>query len=88
MTSFVYYCAPTGRNVDATIINAPTSTKNRDKARDPEMHQTKKRNQMYDRMSSGRRLLAHAIQQATCVSPNRVIPDCIVTTCYSTSPFS
>jgi hypothetical protein len=28
--------------VDATIINAPSSTKNIDKARDPEIHQTKK----------------------------------------------
>src|SRR6202790_4701843 len=36
-----------GTMVDATLINAPTSTKNRDKARDPEMHQTKKRNQGY-----------------------------------------
>jgi len=33
--------------VDATIINAPSSTKNADKARDPEMHQTKKGNQWY-----------------------------------------
>jgi hypothetical protein len=32
----------TGTIVDATIINAPSSTKNADKARDPEMHQTKK----------------------------------------------
>jgi IS5 family transposase len=32
----------TGTLVDATIINAPSSTKNADKARDPEMHQTKK----------------------------------------------
>ena len=31
--------------VDATIINAPSSTKNADKARDPEMHQTKKGNE-------------------------------------------
>ncbi len=30
--------------VDATIIAAPSSTKNRDRARDPEMHQTKKGN--------------------------------------------
>jgi IS5 family transposase len=30
----------TGTIVDATIINAPSSTKNADKARDPEMHQT------------------------------------------------
>jgi transposase, IS5 family len=33
--------------VDHTLINAPTSTKNRDKARDLEMHQTKKGNQWY-----------------------------------------
>ena len=36
-----------GTIVDATIINAPTSTKNKDKARDPEMHQTRKGNQWY-----------------------------------------
>jgi len=33
-----------GTIVDASIIAAPTSTKNRDNARDPEMHQTKKGN--------------------------------------------
>ena len=32
-----------GTIVDATIINAPSSTKNKEKTRDPEMHQTKKR---------------------------------------------
>ena len=37
----------TGTIVDATIINAPSSTKNVAKARDPEMHQTKKGNQWY-----------------------------------------
>lgn len=36
-----------GTIVDATIIHAPSSTKNQDKARDPEMHQTKKGNQYY-----------------------------------------
>ena len=36
-----------GSIVDATIIAAPPSTKNRKKARDPEMHQTKKGNQYY-----------------------------------------
>ena len=36
-----------GTIVDATIIQAPSSTKNRDKQRDPEMHQTKKGNQWY-----------------------------------------
>lgn len=34
-----------GTIVDATIINAPSSTKNAAKARDPEMHQTKKGNE-------------------------------------------
>ena len=36
-----------GTIVDATIIAAPSSTKNRTKERDPEMHQTKKGNQWY-----------------------------------------
>lgn len=34
-----------GTIVDATIINAPSSTKNAEKTRDPEMHQTKKGNE-------------------------------------------
>lgn len=34
-----------GTIVDATIINAPSSTKNQKKSRDPEMHQTKKGNE-------------------------------------------
>ena len=34
-----------GTIIDATIINAPSSTKNQDKSRDPEMHQTKKGNE-------------------------------------------
>jgi transposase, IS5 family len=34
-----------GTIVDATIIDAPSSTKNKDQARDPEMHQTKKGNE-------------------------------------------
>ena len=36
-----------GTIVDATIINAPSSTKNAAGERDPEMHQTKKGNQWY-----------------------------------------
>jgi transposase, IS5 family len=36
-----------GTLVDATLIAAPPSTKNKDKQRDPEMHQTKKGNQWY-----------------------------------------
>src|SRR6201987_5801567 len=37
----------TGTIVDATIIAAPSSTKNAKNERDPEMHQTKKGNQFY-----------------------------------------
>ena len=36
-----------GTIVDATIIEAPSSTKNRARERDPEMHQTKKGNQWH-----------------------------------------
>jgi len=37
----------TGTAVDATLISAPSSTKNKSGERDPEMHQTKKGNQWY-----------------------------------------
>ena len=37
----------TGTIVDATIINAPSSTKNARQERDPEMHQTRKGKQWY-----------------------------------------
>ena len=37
----------TGTIVDATIIAAPSSTKNTDKARDPDIHQTRKGQQWY-----------------------------------------
>ena len=37
----------TGTIVDATIIHAPSSTKNREQQRDPEMHQTRKGKQWY-----------------------------------------
>jgi len=36
-----------GTIVDATIISAPSSTKNRDRQRDPDMRQTKKGQQWY-----------------------------------------
>jgi IS5 family transposase len=36
-----------GTLVDATLIAAPSSTKNQEKKRDPEMHQTRKGNQWY-----------------------------------------
>ena len=36
-----------GTIVDASLIDAPSSTKNKDRARDPEMHQTRKGKQWY-----------------------------------------
>ena len=36
-----------GKTVDATLMHAPSSTKNRDRKRDPEMSSTKKGNQWY-----------------------------------------
>jgi IS5 family transposase len=36
-----------GTAIDATLIPAPVSTKNKDKARDPEMHSSKKGNQWH-----------------------------------------
>jgi transposase, IS5 family len=42
-----------GTIIDATLIAAPSSTKNKSKERDPEMHQTKKGNQWYHRCAEG-----------------------------------
>ena len=55
-----------GTIVDATIINAPSSTKNQTQRRDPEMKQTKKGNQWYFGMKAhvgteSKRGLAHSI---------------------------
>ena len=38
--------------MDATLIAAPTSTKNEGKARDPERHQSKKCNEWYSGMKA------------------------------------
>ena len=40
-------CRCAKARLDATLISAPNSTKNKDGKRDPEMHQTKKGNQYY-----------------------------------------
>jgi IS5 family transposase len=55
-----------GTIVDASIISAPSSTKNKDKARDPDMHQTKKGNQWFFGMKAhigvdSRTKLIHAV---------------------------
>jgi IS5 family transposase len=64
----------TGTIVDATIINAPSSTKNAEKARDPEMHQTKKGNQWYFGMKAhfgvdSRSKLIHAVRSEERTKP-------------------
>ena len=70
-----------GTIVDATIINAPSSTKNADKARDPEMHQTKKGNQWYFGMKAhigvdSRTKIIHAVvATAANVADSQVLPD-------------
>ena len=70
----------TGTIVDATIINAPSSTKNRERARDPEMHQTKKGNQWYFGMKAhvgvdSRTKLIHAVVATPAnVADSRVLP--------------
>ena len=47
MPTMPAYKVNTGTIVDATIIGAPSSTKNADKARDPAMHQTRIGKQWY-----------------------------------------
>jgi IS5 family transposase len=58
-----------GTLVDATIINAPSSTKNEDRERDPEMSQTKKGNQWYFGMKvhigTDRRGIVHTVTTTT-----------------------
>jgi IS5 family transposase len=70
-----------GTIVDATIISAPSSTKNRTKERDPEMHQTKKGNQWYFGMKAhigvdSRAKLIHSVAAtAAHVHDSQVLPD-------------
>jgi transposase, IS5 family len=70
-----------GTIVDATLINAPSSTKNRDKARDPQMHQTRKGNQWYFGMKghlgvdSQTKLIHSVAATAANVHDSQVLPD-------------
>jgi IS5 family transposase len=70
----------TGTIVDASIINAPSSTKNRDKKRDPEMHQTKKGNQWYFGMKahigvdSRSKLIHSVVASAANVHDSQALP--------------
>ena len=71
----------TGTIVDATIIGAPSSTKNADKKRDPEMRQTKKGQQWYFGMKlhigvDSRTGLAHsAVVTSANVHDKHPLPD-------------
>ncbi len=71
----------TGTIVDASIIDAPSSTKNREGKRDPEMHQTKKGNQWYFGMKAhigvdSRTKLIHSVAAtAANVHDSQVLPD-------------
>ena len=70
-----------GTIVDAPIISAPSSTKNRQKERDPEMHQTKKGNQWYFGMKAhigvdSRTKLIHSVAAtAANVHDSQVLPE-------------
>jgi len=70
-----------GTIVDATIIHAPSSTKNQRQERDPEMHQTKKGNQWYFGMKahvgvdSQTKLIHTAVATAANVADATVLPE-------------
>lgn len=71
----------TGTIVDATIIHAPSSTKNKAGQRDPEMHQTKKGNQWYFGIKahvgvdSKSKLVHSVITSAASVSDKHMLPE-------------
>ena len=71
----------TGTIVDATIIHAPSSTKNREEKRDPEMHQAKKGKQWYFGMKahvgvdSKTKIIHSAAVTAANVADARVLPE-------------
>ena len=70
-----------GTIVDASIIDAPSSTKNRKKERDPEMHSTRKGQQWYFGMKAhigvdSRSKLIHSVVATPAnVHDSRVLPD-------------
>ena len=71
----------TGTIVDATIIHAPSSTKNKAGQRDPEMHQTKKGNQWYFGIKAhvgvdSKSKLVHSVAtSAASVADKHMLPD-------------
>jgi IS5 family transposase len=70
-----------GTIVDATIIHAPSSTKNQQEQRDPEMHQTRKGNQWYFGMKahvgvdSKTKLVHTVVATAANVADATVLPE-------------
>ena len=71
----------TGTIVDATLIHAPSSTKNREQSRDPEMHQTRKGKNWYFGMKahvgvdSKTKIIHTAVATAANVSDVAMLPD-------------
>src|SRR5439155_22701767 len=71
----------TGTILVATILHAPTSTKNREQQRDAEMHQTKKGEQWYFGMKahvgvdSKTKIIHPAVRTAPNVADSTVLPD-------------
>lgn len=71
----------TGTIVDATIIHAPSSTKNQNQERDPEMHQTRKGKQWYFGMKahvgvdSKTKLIHSVVATAANVADSTVLPE-------------
>jgi len=71
----------TGTIVDATIIHAPSSTKNQQQERDPEMHQTSKGKQWYFGMKahvgvdSKSKLVHTVVATAAHVADSAVLPE-------------
>lgn len=70
-----------GTIVDASIISAPASTKNKDKRRDPDMHQTRKGNQWFFGMKAhigvdSRTKVIHAVSATSAnVHDSTCLPD-------------
>jgi transposase, IS5 family len=71
----------TGTIVDATLIHAPSSTKNREQSRDPEMHQAKKGKNWYFGMKAHvgvdnkSKIIHTAVATAANVSDVAMLPD-------------
>ena len=71
----------TGTIVDATVIHAPSSTKNREQQRDPEMHQVRKGKHWYYGMKahvgvdSKTKMIHSGVATAANVADSRVLPE-------------